>query len=496
MKNYIKITKQAGFSYIAMVLVFLFSPLLIFLLTRNLTVNEYGVYSLLSSTKMVATVVLELGLVQFMITKLSGEKRKKKIISFFSINIFELVFLIIILGILSLSLVQKPILSFLKIGDFSVHFNIMLIIIFFSVLIRLYSGYLSADKKLEFVSLVNILRNCLWTAFLLAIFLAFGGFTLKTAMLMWLAGTIISFLAQILYLRKDITDAIKLRIFDSKILKKGLFFSLPLVPAILGNWIIVLGDRYMIAYFMDTAAVGIYSLAYSLVTLIISIGAVAIIIIYPYIAEAWNKKRNHYTLFNISLKYVLLLVVPSIVGLFVMKGQIITLVSGIAYLPAVPLISILVMYPLLALIIELFYKNLLLRNKTKIIGIVYLFGAVLNVMLNLWLIPKIGIYGAAVSTITTYLVMFVIIVVVSRGHFSWDYKYLSIGKILVASTIMGIVVYAINPQIAIIKILTIILGIIIYGLLLFLFNIFVRKEIDIMKHLVKKNLSLIRNLIK
>jgi O-antigen/teichoic acid export membrane protein len=85
-------------------------------------------------------------------------------------------------------------------------------------------------------------------------------------------------------------------------------------------------------------------------------------------------------------------------------------------------------------------------KKTKISLILNLIGAVINVIFNLLLIPIIGIYGAAISTLASYLVMFYLFYFYLNKHMGM--KFLKINKdivsLLVGSLLAYIFVYNFN----------------------------------------------------
>jgi len=378
--------------------------------------------------------------------------------------------------------IRSGFLSFLKLAPYALEFKLLSLIIFFAVLVRIFVSYLTAEKRLELRSVIDFLRQSLWVFVLLLFFLVFNGFNLLDVMVILLLGFVVISAICLFFLRKELIGGPKSGNFDFSILKRGLMFGLPLIPVTLSSWAIEIGDRYILGFYQNLEAVAVYTLAYSLVTLIVNISATISKLLYPYIAEAWHKKEDYIFLFNASLKYSLMIVVPSMFGLFFLKGQIISLISGESYLKAVPLISILVIYPLFSLLIYLFYQSLLLSDKTFSLGGIYIFGAVANIFMNIKLIPMYGVFGAAFSTIISYAIMFLVLYFRSKKAFKWDYRFLKIPQIIFASLIMGVVVYIINPQIFVTKIATILFGVLFYFVLLFLFKTFVKEEIILLKN--------------
>jgi O-antigen/teichoic acid export membrane protein len=76
-----------------------------------------------------------------------------------------------------------------------------------------------------------------------------------------------------------------------------------------------------------------------------------------------------------------------------------------------------------------FTAGIYLEEKTKFMPMVTGFGAVVNIISNFILVPKIGILGGALATLLSYLVMSVSIFIVSQKYYKVDYEYLTIGKV-------------------------------------------------------------------
>lgn len=483
MKTYQRIVKQAGFSFLSNILIFAFAPLSIFLLTRNLTVSEYGAYALFSSFIMVLFVVLDLGFSQYIITRIAGEERLPKLKKFVSIFIFE--FFLLFAFIILMFLLKNPFLSLIKLKDYPLEFGIALFIISTLTLTRLTISLLLANKEIEFESVIRFLQNSLWIILLIIFLFFFKPLNLMWIMILWFAGTFLTLLVALLYFKKEIKIFRQKLKFDSAAVKRGLLFGLPLVPATISGWLIVFIDRYLINYFMDINDVAIYALAYSLVTLILSFASTISGLLYPYAAEAYNKKQDYNLYFNMALKYGLFFIIPFTVLLLTLRYAVVTLFSGVKYIPSTFIIPFLILYPLFAYLANIYYLNLLLRGKIKTVVKAYIFAAILNIVLNLIFIPLFGLPGAAVATVTAYIILFAILAYKSKGHIKINYAYLKVERILAISVLVGVIFALINPMTAVSKILTIALGTILYILLVFLFKVLSESEINIIKSTLK-----------
>jgi O-antigen/teichoic acid export membrane protein len=480
--DYKRITKQLGVSYFFNILTFIFTPALIFLLTRTLSVKEFGVYSILSVTILVLFSFLEFGTSAFIITKFSGFNYSKRSKSFFSILAFKIFVIVLLSFILLIPAIYMPILEYLRLTNYLVEFCWSWIIVMFSVVFFHFSFYLTAERKIEFCSFISFFYNCAWIICLIIFYLIFRSYNLRVIFGIWFVGVLISLLIILFYLRKEIFYFIhKIKGISFSLLKQALSFSLPIIPITVSSWLLTIADRYMISYFKGAELVGIYSLSYSLVLITLTFSSVIWGVLYPHICKAWNDKKNHQILLNASLKYRLMIVIPAMVGLLVLRDQIITLVAGVDYLAGSSVILFLIPFPLFAVLIDFYCMDLFLHGKTKLMASVYVGGAIFNIILNYFLIPKFGINGASLATTTSYFFIFLAFYFISRKQFSLDFKFLKVFKIIIASLLMGFVLYLINPQVYLTKWLSILLGVIIYGLFLFLFQIFGEQERSILK---------------
>lgn len=120
--------------------------------------------------------------------------------------------------------------------------------------------------------------------------------------------------------------------------------------------------------------------------------------------------------------------------------------------------------------------------------------ALLNIGLNILFIPKYGYIAAAITTFISYAFMLVVVIFVSRRFFIWEFPFKSLGNVVCASGVMGIAVYFIGNSLTSSTLLNLILsiltGILIYSLVLFLLREIKLSEIQALKDL--KNQFFIR----
>jgi O-antigen/teichoic acid export membrane protein len=235
-------------------------------------------------------------------------------------------------------------------------------------------------------------------------------------------------------------------------------FGLPLLTLMVFEWLIQSFDKYLLRHYYSFAQVGIYGLGYTLSYFVLSLASMVFGVLYPYYSESYHQKADYKIFQNTGLKYGLLLALPCSAGLWMLRIPIITMLSGQSYVESTNVIPILLIIPLFGMLTVAFNQILMLRNKTHLIGFAHFTAGVCNIGLNLLLIPRYSIYGAALSASLTYVVLFLVTVLFSSQHIHPDFNYIKPLRIGLATVIMVIVISFISPRSAVAKIGTILGG--------------------------------------
>lgn len=99
----------------------------------------------------------------------------------------------------------------------------------------------------------------------------------------------------------------------------------------------------------------------------------------------------------------------------------------------------------------------------------------LNLGLNFLLIPEYGYVAAATTTLISYAFLLLLMIVLSRHLFIWEFPSNSLAKVACASGVMGIVVYYIGNSLTSSTLLNLILGVVI-GVVVYLVMLFLLRE--------------------
>jgi len=490
MPDYKKISKQIGVSYFIQGLSFFTNFFLFMILTRMLTKSDYGIYTILIATFAMLSRILLLGLHSFIIRDIAGRqfKEKKRRISI----ILNFVTITLAVFLFFSYAIKKSLLEYFRLSTHDLLFQIVILLVFLAVLMKLIASYLVANKKIIESRILSFLAIESWGLLIIFYGLYKRGLTINEVFYLRILVALLIFIASFVYLFKNKVWKINLKTFDKKYIKNALKFSVPIMLVGAISWIITASDRYILGFFHGSVKVALYSYSYSLFSFVLTAGMIISSTLLPYIAEAWNKKMKEKAnfLFNASIKYTLTLVLPAIFGLLVMKKEIATMISGTKYLSALPIIPILMFFPLIHLVNIIYQQALLLKNKTRVIGLIYLIGLITNIILNFLLIPPFHFYGASIATILTYILMFGLFYRKCRTLIKLDNKYIRTWRIVLSTLLMSLLLYFTHPTVIYTKLLVICLGAAFYFIILFSLGGFVKEEIDLLRKIIKRKIPL------
>lgn len=485
MSEFKTIIKQLSVSYILKGLRLIISFIYFLLITRNLSIDDYGILSIILLSITILTQIFSFNLYQFFIKDLANLKTNIKIAKITSVNIYS-IFLGLV-GLFLLFLFKSFILSFLDLKSYTFLFILSLFIVGFKLFFFPYVSFMTSEKKLILLNFISFFISQGWM--LLIIFILLLGIEVNLFIIIWLylITTIIIFAYLFVYhfiKYKTIFFSIKFK--ELLYFKKGLKFSLPLITLIITQWILTASDRYFLNFYYSSFEVGQYSYLYSLLGYFVIISGIVFEILYSYIADYYKSNKKIYNLYiNTGIKYSFLLVLPMLGGFYILDKEILSLISGTKYLSILSLLPILIWFPLLQVLMTILDKPLLLSSKTKIIGVVYFIAMFLNLVLNYFLIPNFGIKGASIATVLSYIFIVVTFYYYSKNYFIIDWSYLKLIKIIFSTIVMMLIINLFNVNVFYQKFLLILFGGLIYFVLTILLQVYSKNEIKLLKNLFK-----------
>lgn len=363
------------------------------LYTYVLTASEYGVVDLVVTVETVAIPILTLNISEAVMRFALDKDADKEKITQIGTGI-------LLIGIL-VGLLIFPVCGFFnKISQYSTYIYFYVISLAAS---QLYLCDLRGKELLIYYSIGNVL-NTFFIAVLNIVFLL----VLKEGIEGYLKAYIIANALTAIYAiiaGKGYMSFYPLRI-DKKLLLQMVKYSIVLIPNSFMWWIMNSSDRIMVSGMVSVAANGIYAVSYKLPTLVSTLTTIFNQAwSYSAIREEGTADEGEYN--NKIFKVLIGMVMLIGIGLLTFAKPFLSVYVSKEYYVAwkyMPFLTVGCVYLTMASFMATSYTV----HKDSF-GYLFsgMFGAIFNIMINFVLIPLIGVYGAAIATCISYILVFV-----------------------------------------------------------------------------------------
>lgn len=231
--------------------------------------------------------------------------------------------------------------------------------------------------------------------------MALGHGILILASIMFLEQVVIAVTQTFLYIKVHKGSLLKWH-FSPTYAKQLILDSLPIVIIAGSGAISGRIDQVFLKYFLDTTTVGLYSVAVQLSEVWHLIPGLILGALFPAIVNVKDNKQVYrrrlgtlavvFIIFGIGISIIITLIAPFIIPL----------IYGTAFILSIPLLQIYI-WSLTGMVLGFLVSNFLMAENLRIIQIVTgVLPMIINVILNLILIPTYGAYGAALATLISY----------------------------------------------------------------------------------------------
>ena len=213
------------------------------------------------------------------------------------------------------------------------------------------------------------------------------------------------FIGYLLLKDKSITFLI-----DKKLVNKILIYSSPLILHTFFNNILNYADRYFINDYLGTAQLGKYSVIYQLcmvMSLLITSFSMAWT---PYFMKNMAiDKKGFMIIFNKTFKYYSLSILIFGIIIYFIMPLIYKFYVGEDYKVENTIYLALLSGYFFQGLYRFKVNQLFFEEKTGWIASLSFISALINIILNFYLIPKWGLFGAAFATLVSYIVLYTIL---------------------------------------------------------------------------------------
>ncbi|HLD34999.1 MAG TPA: polysaccharide biosynthesis C-terminal domain-containing protein, partial [Patescibacteria group bacterium] len=250
----------------------------------------------------------------------------------------------------------------------------------------------------------------------------------------------------------------------------------PVAVAVIFNAFYLQGDRVILPLYVSETEVGLYGAAYRVLDIVAQISAMAMGIMLPLIAYSWS--RQEHSEFKkraqMGFELVALILLPLVTGAIVLAKPIMLFVAGEEFASAGPILALLILAALGITLGMVFGHISLAINKQRQVLWVYISDAILSVAGYFFFIPRFGLYGAVYVTVFSEFYAGFMLLIMSSYYSRFFPGLTNFFKIILASLVMGFVIYLLPPLHIIPSIL---IGGIIYALLIFILRVVSKQTI-------------------
>lgn len=390
--------------------------LLLGYLAKELTLDDYGSFQLISYFVLISTTVFGLEFYNVTNREIAQSDNKKNIynrhLSFF-ISVAPVVIILQIL--LFLAIFPKQLIT-------PVNVVLVMIIGICDYVSQEVYRYLMINKSFRKGNVQLIYKSILFIILIIAYSVFFEVLTFEVVLWIMLLSYVLLFIFAYRSFVKTLHsfNVDHLKRLPLKKLKECFRVVWPFVVLILFLKGIEFSDKFIIGKILGLEATGIYSFLFSVASVIHVFIVSGFYIIYlPQLIQSFKKDRNLFKkelwIFSLltTISSILLVVIIPLICPFIFE-----IIEKEAFLAQEDLLYILLLgflFNNLSLIPNLF---LYISHDEKAVTLIMALSFLLNLALNLLLIPKFGILGAAYSFMVTYLS--VLLLKILRAQFKWS----------------------------------------------------------------------------
>lgn len=187
-----------------------------------------------------------------------------------------------------------------------------------------------------------------------------------------------------------------------------LTFGTPQVVSVISAWVLALSDRYLLTLFGSLDQVAKYSVAYSLGTVVSTLIISPFQMAWPTAMYAIAKRSDAAQVYKVVFRWFGMLLLLAAFGLAVACTALLSWLFPWSYRTAAPIIPVVGLSLAMYGVYIVFMIGASIQRKTWMAGVFSLFAALVNVGVNLILIPRYGAFGAAASTLIAYVALAIV----------------------------------------------------------------------------------------
>ena len=426
-----KLTKNTIIFWVGIFLGKVVSFIMLPIYTRYLSPSEYGVLEMLEMMVDVVSMIVSVGILNTVFKYYydsDNDFDKNMTISTTAITLVAVSLVTTVVAIIFSSYLSVAV---FKSDRYSNYIKLYFIVFFFQVgMLNISMIYIRALQKSMFYVVLGLLKLVLQLT--LNIYFVI---VLKFGVIGVIYSSIISSGILSIYLAIYMFNIVRFN-YSFRVSKKMVAFGFPFIFVTLSSFVLTFTDRYFLNYYCNLDYVGIYSLAYKFGFIMYAFSA------YPF-EQIWDPQRFEILksadvmyVYKKAFLYLNLIVLSAFLIICLYVKDFIIIMSNYSYHEAYKLVPII----LLAYVFQAwtFHCNIGIyaKDRTRDMALASIVSAVIVTILNIYLIPKYGMYGAAWATAGAFFLRFVFVYCISQKLYYIDYGWVKLLNVVIVIAII------------------------------------------------------------
>ena len=205
-------------------------------------------------------------------------------------------------------------------------------------------------------------------------------------------------------------------------MRAQLTFGMALVPGMMAAFVLDLSDRFFLRRYSNLSEVGLYSLGYRFAD-IISFVVAAVQLAWSQFVFGNRRSPQAKELYSYAATYYLAGMLFLILGLSTLAPEILRVMAAPAFERAASVVPIIALAYLCEGLCYIATIGIMLQRKPIIRSAAAILAALVNLALNVLLIPSYGMLGAAWATLAAFMVQMVLQVTVALRYYPIAYQW-------------------------------------------------------------------------
>lgn len=241
-------------------------------------------------------------------------------------------------------------------------------------------------------------------------------------------------------------------------------------------------DSVLLNIYRGDTETGYYNAAYSLVFSTVILSNIVNTALYPSMTrQAASEPHTLSKIYERALRYLLILSLPIAIGGATLADQIVPFLFGIEYAAAISILQIVIWVVPLMFASEFLGYIVVISGKESQIARAIMISTGFNVLLNFLLIPRFGVWSAAIMTLLTEIVLVSQYLWMLRDTLRYFNGYHVLLRPLVAALLMGGIAFLLHGVLPLL--LNVAIGVVVYAILLFVLKVLSIEEVKFFRSL-------------